>query len=304
MLYSFDDALAAERHTTQYFEMFGNRGIYDDGWTAVTKHRTPWDTGAGAQIPFDQDNWELYDTWSQSRNIAREHPEKLAELQRLWLIEAVKYNVLPLDDRTAQRFNSDLAGRPQLVGSRKSLLLGSGMGRLSENTVLNIKNKSFAVTAEMIVPNDGAEGVILAQGGRFGGWSLYTRGGKLKFCYNFVALEKYTITSNERLPAGKHQVRAELAYDGGGLGKGATVSLFVDGQKVGEGRVERTQAFIFSADETMDVGYESGSLVTDDYPAQNAFTGKLDWVDLSIGPAEADHLIDPQEIMKIAMVRQ
>ena len=129
-------------------------------------------------------------------------------------------------------------------------------------------------------------------------------GGKLKFCYNFVALQRYTIESTDRLPAGKHQVRAELAYDGGGLGKGGTVSLFVDGQKVGEGRVDRTQAFIFSADETMDVGYESGSPVTEDYPVQNAFTGKIDWVDVSIGPADADHLIDPQAYMKIAMIRQ
>jgi arylsulfatase A-like enzyme len=306
MVYSFNDANAQDRHTTQYFEMFGNRGIYHEGWAAVTKHRTPWIVDPEATKPFDEDIWELYDTnrdWSQARDLAAENPEKLAALKRLWLIEAVRYNVLPLDDRTAERFNAELAGRPDVLRGRKSMLLAAGMDRLSESSVPNVKNKSFAVTAEVVVPQAGVEGVILSQGGRFGGWSLYTKGGTLKFCYNFVALERYYIEAQKPLPAGKNQVRAELAYDGGGIGKGGTVSLYVNGDKVGEGRVDKTVPFIFS-EETMDVGHDTGTPVTDDFPADNAFTGKVEWVDVSIGQEDFGHFIDPQEYLKIAMIRQ
>ena len=306
MLYSFNDAKAADRHTTQYFEMFGNRGIYHQGWTAQTKHRTPW-LVTGKAPPFDEDVWELYDTskdWSQAKDLAKENPGQLAELQRLWLIEAVKFNVLPMDDRMAERFNAELAGRPDVMRGRKSMLLGPEMGRLSENSVPNIKNKSFTVTAEVIIPPEGAEGVVLSQGGRFGGWSLYTKENKLKFIYNFLSLERYNVEATKPLPTGQHQVSVEFAYDGGGLGKGGTASLFVDGNKIGEGRVDKTQPYVFSADETMDVGYESGSPVTDDYPADNRFTGKINWVEASIGPAEADHFIDEKELIKIAMARQ
>jgi arylsulfatase A-like enzyme len=307
MIYSFDDAKAADRHTTQYFEMFGNRGIYHEGWAAVTKHRTPWEIGAIATKPFDEDVWELYDStkdWSQAEDLAKAHPEKLEELKQLWLIEAVKYNVLPLDDRAAERLNAEIAGRPELMRGRKSLLLGTGMGRLPESTVPNVKNKSFVVTAALVVPEDGASGVIASQGGRFGGWSLYAKDGRLKFCYNFLALERYFIEAQQALPIGTHQVRAEFAYDGGGLGKGGTVSLFVDGGKVGAGRVERTQAIIFSPDETMDVGYEAGSPVTDDLPPKNAFTGKVEWVNVAIGQEAFDQVIDPKEYLKVAMIRQ
>jgi arylsulfatase A-like enzyme len=307
MLYSFNDAAAPDRHTTQYFEMFGNRGIYHEGWAAVTKHRTPWLVGSGATRPFDEDRWELYDTtkdWTQARDLAQEEPERLDQLKRLWLIEATRFNVLPLDDRTGERFNAELAGRPDLLHGRKSLLLGAGMGRLSENSVPNVKNKSFSVTAELVFPPALAEGVIVSQGGRFGGWSFYVKGGKPKFCYNFVGLEQYYVEAGQPLTPGTHQVRAELTYDGGGLGKGGTVSLFVDGSEVGRGRVDKTQPFLFSADETLDVGYESGSPVTDDLPASTAFTGQLEWVDVSIGHEDYDHFIDPAEFLKIALVRQ
>jgi arylsulfatase A-like enzyme len=184
MAYSFNDANAPERRETQYFEIMGNRGIYHKGWTAVTRHRTPWLTGAVELTAFDDDTWELYDTntdWSQSRDLAKEHPGKLHELQRLWLIEAVKYNVLPLDDRGAERANPEIAGRPQLIKGNRQLLFG-GMGRLTEGSIINIKNKSHAVTAEVVVPDSVAEGVIVAQGGLHGGWSLYTKDGKPKYC--------------------------------------------------------------------------------------------------------------------------
>jgi arylsulfatase len=286
--------------------MFGNRGIYHEGWTAVTKHMTPWLPNAKLP-PFDQDRWELYDTtkdWSQSQDLAKHLPDKLEELKRLWLIEAARYNVLPIDDRLLERLDSDMAGRPDLLRGRTDMMFGAGMGRLGENVVPNIKNKSFAITAELEIPDRGAEGVILSQGGRFGGWSLYARSGKLRFCYNFVGMERYCVESQQALPSGKHQVRAEFAYDGGGLGKGGTLTLFVDGKQVGSGRIDRTQGYAFSADETLDVGCDPGSPVVEDYPANNVFTGKINWVNESIGPADSDHLIDKEELLKIAMVKQ
>jgi len=310
MLYSFNDAKAADRHETQYFEMFGNRGIYHKGWTAVTKHRTPWETAAGAKLPaFDDDVWELYDTtkdWSQSKNLAKENPHKLHELQRLWLIEAVKFNVLPLDDRFIERANPELAGRPQLVKGTRQLLF-SGMGRLSESSIVNFKNKSHAVTAEVEVPPSGAEGVIVAQGGLTGGWSFYAKEGKPKYCYNFYGLNRYTVEGTSAIPPGKHQVRMEFRYDGGGLGKGGTVTLFIAGKKVGEGRVDQTEPFIFSADETLDVGFEAGSPVTYDYPARGTkFSGEVNWVEIDVDKdaEDLDHLISPEERLRIAMAIQ
>jgi arylsulfatase A-like enzyme len=183
MLYSFNDAEAPERHETQYFEMFCNRGIYHKGWSAVTKHRTPWEMASAVMPAFDDDVWELYDgntDWTQSKDLSKENPDKLHELQRLWLIEAVKYNVLPLDDRQAERFIPEVAGRPTLIKGNSQLLF-AGMGRLSENSVVDIKNKSWAVTAEVEVPPEGVEGVIIVQGGRFGGWSLYAKNGRATF---------------------------------------------------------------------------------------------------------------------------
>jgi arylsulfatase len=309
MLYSFNDAKAPERHETQYFEMFCNRGIYHKGWSAVTKHRTPWLMGGQKMLAFDDDVWELYDgskDWTQSNDLAKAMPEKLHELQRLWLIEAVKYNVLPLDDRQIERINSDLAGRPVLVKGNSQLLF-AGMGRLSENSVVNIKNKSFAVTADLDVPSSGASGVLIAQGGRFGGWSLYAHGGKAKFVYNVLGIKSFAIEATTPIPAGKTQVRLEFAYDGGGMGKGGTVTLYCDGKDVGKGRVEQTQGFIFSADETTDVGYESGTTVSPDYTAHTSrFNGRIHWVQIDLGKdaEDADHFITPDERIRVAMARQ
>ena len=308
MLYSFDAADAAGRHETQYFEMVGNRGIYHDGWTAVTRHRTPWETGAVKLPAFDDDVWELYDTstdWSQAHDLAKEHPQKLRDLQRRWLIEAVKYNVVPLDDRMVERANADLAGRPTLVKGHRQLLFG-GMGRLTENSVVNIKNKSHAVTAEIEVPTAGADGVIVAQGGMIGGWSLYVKDGKPKYCYNFFGMNRYTVESTNRIPPGTHQVRMEFTYDGGGLGKGGAVTLYVDGKRAGEGRVDQTEAFVFSADETLDIGDEFGSPVTPDYPPRKKFNGEVNWVQLDIDKdaEDADHYISPEERLRLVMARQ
>jgi arylsulfatase len=306
MLYAFDNAKAAERHETQYFEMFCNRGIYHKGWTAVTRHSTPWDTSKPMPA-FDADVWELYDTnkdWTQARNIAKDNPQKLGELQRLWLIEATKYSVLPLDDRRVERFNPDLAGRPQLVKGKTQILFG-GMGRLTENSVVNIKNKSYSVTAEVVVPKSGANGVIIAQGGRFNGWSLYAKDGKLKYCYNLLGIQLFYAESDKAIPAGQHQVRMEFKYDGGGLAKGGNALLYLDGKKVGEGRVEITVPMAFSADETCDVGKGTGSAVSPDYdPKDNEFTGEVNWVQIDLEKDGHDHLISPEERFRVAMARQ
>ena len=309
MLYSFNDVEAAERHETQYFEMNGNRGIYHKGWTAVTKHRTPWLTGAVKQIPFDDDVWELYDTttdWSQAHDLAREMPAKLHELQRLWLIEAVRHNVLPLDDRFVERANPAIAGRPDLIRGTRQLLY-HGMKRLSPYAIVNFANKSFAITAEVVVSERSAEGVILADGGSLGGFSLYAKGGKPKFCYNFFGME-YTFVEGDRpIPAGTHQVRMEFTYAGGGLGKGGDVTLFLDGRKAGQARIGRTAPFGFSADETADVGIEAGSPVSPDYgPRGNAFTGRVNWVEIDVDKAafDQDHILTGEERFRVAMALQ
>jgi arylsulfatase A-like enzyme len=307
MAYSFDDAGAEERRRTQYFEMFCNRGIYHQGWTAVTQHGTPWLLGE-KMVPLAEDVWELYDTtsdWTQSKDLAKEKPEKLEELQRLFLIEAAKYNVLPLDDRRAERFIPELAGRPSLIKGNRQLLFG-GMGRLSENSVVNIKNKSHAVRAEIEVPEGGAEGVIIAQGGSIGGWSLYLKEGKPRYCYNLLGMQRFYVDTDEEVPAGTHQVRMQFDYDGPGLGKGGTVTLYLDGDKIGEGAVPGTAPAVFSADDTCDVGRENGALVAEDYPVPNTFTGEVNWVEIDIGEAaeDADHRLDPDEMVRVAMARQ
>jgi arylsulfatase A-like enzyme len=308
MRYAFDEAGAADRRVTQYFEMFCNRGIYHEGWAAVTRHSIPW-LMAPSLPALDEDVWELYDTnsdWSQARDLAAEQPAKLEELQELFMEEARKYGVLPLDDRRVERFNADLAGRPTLITGNSQILF-SGMGRLTENVLLNVKNKSHAVTAEIIVPEGGAEGVIFAQGGEFGGWSLYLADGVPRYCYNLFGLQRSKIEGDSPISSGEHQVRMEFAYDGGGLAKGGTVTLYVDGSKVADGRVEATTPMMFSGDETADVGRDTASPVSDDYAgATSVFSGTVSWVQIDLGEdaEDADHLITPEERLRVAMARQ
>ena len=277
MMYSFNEAKAKDRHVTQYFEMFGNRAIYDSGWLAGTVHRAPWEMKPRAALLDDK--WELYDTrndFSLANDLAAKNPAKLKEMQDLFMKEAVKNRALPIDDRVVERVNAKLAGRPDLMGDRTSLTLHAGMKGMSENVFLNIKNRSLTITADVEIPQGGANGVIIAQGGRFGGWSLYMKEGKPVYVYNFIGLKRDTVASSQTVPAGKATIRFEFAYDGGGLGKGGLGTLFVNDKKVAEGRIERTQPMIFSADETADVGEDDATPVTEDYKAyDNKFTGKI-----------------------------
>ena len=305
MAYSFDESGAPERHTTQYFEIFVNRGIYHHGWTAVTRHSIPW---LVAPMPaLDDDVWELYGPgdWTQAHNLAAENPEKLRELQRLFLIEAARYNVLPLDDRRVERFDAEMAGRPTLVRGRTQLLYG-GTQRLSENATINLKNRSHSVTAEVTVPDGAAAaGVIITQGGAFGGWALYAVDGRPRYCYNFAGLQRFYVEGERAIPPGTHQIRLEFAYDGGGLGKGGSATLYLDGVQIGTGRVEATMPLIFSGDETTDVGVDLGSPVAEDYGVHgNQFSGTVQWVQLDRGLDDTDHLISPEERWRVALAIQ
>ena len=283
--YSFDDAKAEERHTTQYFEMFVNRGIYHEGWTACTRHSVPW--LLNAKLPkIEDDIWELYapEDWTQANNIAAQNPAKLKELQQLFLLEGAKYNVFPLDDRRVERAIPALAGRPDLLAGRTSQTLYAGMSHMNENTVLDIKNKSHAVTAEVTVSDDKATGAIIVQGGRFGGWGLYLKSGVPAHCYNYFGFEHVYARAIQPLEPGKHTIRYEFKYDGGGVGKGGVGTLFVDGQKVGEARVLHTVPFVFSADDFTDIGIDNGAPVTEDYETPfGRFTGKISWVRIDVG---------------------
>ncbi|MET4156611.1 arylsulfatase [Agromyces sp. PvR057] len=304
MNYSFDEKGADERHTTQYFEMLGNRAIFHKGWTAVAKHKDPW---LASSHGLDDDVWELYNVeedWTQSNDLAAREPAKLAELQRLFLIQAARFNVLPMDIRSAERFNEEIAGRPALVRGTSQTLY-AGMKRLSENSFINIKNKSFTVTASVTVPDVGAAGVVIAQGGSYGGWSFYAHDGALAFAYNILGIDTDYVRSDVALTPGKHEIRAHFAYAGGGLGKGGTVTLFDGDTVVGEGEIARTLPFFFSMDETVDVGADVASPVSADYGSRgNEFTGRIAWVRVDAGDDSHDHLMDPDHRMQIAMTRQ
>lgn len=285
LAYSFDDAKAEERHTTQYFEIAGNRAIYHEGWFARTIHRAPWESSPRANLA--NDTWELFDVrqdFSLSNDLATKHPEKLKELQAQFLIEAREHHVLPLDDRLFERALAEKVGRPDLMAGRTSLTLGEGMTGMMENVFINVKNKSKTLSAELDIPQGGANGTVIAQGGRFGGWSLYVKDGVPAYDYNFLGMQNASIQASKPLPAGKVKLRFEFAYDGGGLGKGGQGTLYVNDEKVGEGRITHTQPMIFSADETADVGIDLGTPVVEAIGSEHrsAFTGGIDKVTVQV----------------------
>jgi arylsulfatase len=296
MMYTFDDAKATDRHTTQYFEIFGNRGIYHDGWLAETVHKAPWEPKPRAALKDDK--WELYnaaDDFSLANDLAASNPAKLKELQSLFMSEAAKNHALPVDDRGNERLIAALAGRPDLMGNRTSLTVYEGMVGMTENVFLNTKNRSHTITAEVEIPQGGANGVIIAQAGRFGGWSLYLKDGKPTYTYNYLGLSEYKVAGPAALPAGKATIRYEFVYDGGGMGKGGVGTLFVNGKSVATSRIEHTQCCAFSADEGADVGEDMETNVTNDYrEGDNKFTGKIDKVTVALAPGSTDKKDDQQ----------
>jgi arylsulfatase A-like enzyme len=279
MLYTFNNPKAPSTHTTQYFEIFGNRAIYNDGWLAGTVHRAAWERTP--RRPLEKDIWELYDTssdFSLTNDLASKNPDKLKEMQELFLKEAVKYQVLPLDDRMEERIIASAVGRPDLMAGRTSLTVHQGMIGMSENVFINLKNKSHVITAELEIPKNGANGVIIAQAGRFGGWSLYLKDGKPNYTYNWLGLQRYTIAARQALPAGKGTLRFEFAYDGGGIGKGGAGTILFNSKAIAAGRIDHTQCCIFSADEGTDVGADEGTPVTEAYKVPFKFTGTINSV--------------------------
>jgi arylsulfatase len=275
MVYSFDNANAKEQRHTQYFEMFGNRAIYNDGWIAACRHgRLPWEN-AGS-FDFDKDTWELYkldEDFSEYNDVAAKYPEKLRELREIFWMEAVKHNVLPLDDRFIERADPSL--RPSLIEGRTEFAYYPGAVRIPESSAPNTKNKSHTITVNLENPREGCNGVLVAEGGIVGGFTLYVKEGRPTYEYNWFTQERYKVTGSQKLPIGACAIRIDFDYDGGGIGKGGNVSLFVNDKKVAAGRVEKTEIARFSADETFDVGMDTGSPVSTDYESPNPFTGTI-----------------------------
>lgn len=288
MLYTVDDAQAKDRRTTQYFEMFGNRGIYHNGWVACTRHSIPWLMVENP--PLENDIWELYnidEDFSEANNLAETNPEKLKELQEIFNQEATKNHVFPIDDRRSERFNPAIAGRPDLLGPRKTLTVYEGMVGIAENAFINVKNTNYTITADVEIPKAGANGVIIAQAGKFGGWTLYMKNGKLQHEYNYFGVENTRVTSATPVSPGTHTLKYEFIFDGGKPGAGGTSILYVDDKKVGEGKIPKTQPFVFSADEGVDVGMDGETNVSNDYKeGDNSFTGKIQQVKVEVPPGK------------------
>lgn len=282
MLYAFNNASAPDSRKTQYFEIIGNRAIYHDGWFAGTIHKAPWEPAP--RRPLNEDVWELYNVnedFSQAHNLAEKNPEKLEEMKKLFLEEAVKYNVLPIDDRSIERMDPAIAGRPDLMNGRKELVLYEGSKGIPENAFINVKNTSMSITADVEVPAN-ANGVILCQGGDFGGWSFHLVNGKPSYTYNWVAIEITTITSSKPLSPGRHTLKFNFAYDGG-RGAGGTGTIFIDGEKVAEGKIANTNSNTFGVDETADVGTDENTPVLLSYKGKQKFTGKIHKVVVNTG---------------------
>ena len=281
MKYSFDSATAPDTRKTQYFEMIGNRAIYHDGWYAGTIHKAPWEFKP--RRPLEEDIWELYNVnedFSQANNLADKNPEKLEELKKKFMEEAVKYNVLPIDDRSIERLDPKIAGRPDLMNGKKTLTLNEGARGIPENAFINVKNTSLTITADVDVPANGS-GVILCQGGDFGGWSFYMIDGKPAYTYNWVGLEFYTINATEKVSPGKHTIKFDFAY-AGGRGAGGKGTIYLDDKKVGEGDIAKTNANTFGIDESADLGVDENTPVTMRYKDKEKFTGKIKQVKIEL----------------------
>jgi arylsulfatase len=289
MAYTFDASRAPGRRKTQYFEIAGNRAIYHEGWFAGTVHKAPWE--GVSRHPLIEDTWELYhvdEDFSMARNLAAENPAKLKELQELFTQEAIHHHVLPIDDRTIERFDPKVAGRPDLMNGRTELTVYPGMVYMTENAFINVKNTSFDLEAEVEVKKGDDHGVLLAQGGRFGGWAFWLKQGKPVFSYNFLGLELYQVEGKETVTPGQRKLKVAFVYSGqrGARGAGGNVNLYLDGRKVGEGQVGKTHPNTFSLDDTADTGIDTGTAVDPAYGegSENAFSGRLKQVKISLRP--------------------
>jgi arylsulfatase len=279
LAYTFNDVSAAEQHKVQYFEMLGNRGVYQDGWFARTIHRPAWKLKPATTL--QEDKWELFNTnedFSLANDLAAQNPEKLKEMQALFMKEAEKYHVLPIDDRLLERTNAALMGRPTVLGDRNTMTLGEGMKGMGVDVFLDLRSTSYTIAAEVAV-NANGNGVIVCQGGRFGGLSFYMKNGKPAFSYNYLGMESTQVISSQSLKPGNYQLVYDFKYDGGGPGKGGVGTITVNGKKVAEKRIEKTQPGIFSVDDLADVGTDDGTHVAD-YGASAKFNGKITKVHL------------------------
>lgn len=284
-LKSFTDKAAPETRTTQYFELLVNRGIYHDGWMASSRSFVPWTPIRGEFDPLTA-KWELYDVakdFSQAEDLAAKHPEKVKELEEMFWREAEKYKVLPLDWRAVERLNSELQGRPSLAGKRNTYVYYPGQIALPDGACPPVLNKSFSVTAEIEIPEQGAEGMIFTHGGLMGGYGIYLRDGKAHLVYNMLAIERFTVTS-EALPKGKVTLAVNFAYEGkkGERGKPATVTITANNKKIGEGRLPKTVPIQFSLGEGIDVGADTGSAVDFTYKLPFRFTGVIEKVTVEL----------------------
>jgi arylsulfatase len=293
MMYTFADATAPPARRTQYFELVANRALYHDGWVAcTTPKRPPWvNVGGTTKNPADDYEWELYnveDDFSEAKNLAKANPQKLRELQDLWWSEAAKYNVLPLDDRMAERIDPTV--RPSLTKGRTKFTYYPGMTRIPEGSAPITRNRSFTITADVEIPKDGASGVLATMGGRFGGWGLLVMDGKPRFDYAMSnqPKDRYKVAAQEKLAPGKHKILLDFKYDGGGAGKGATAVLSVDGKEVAKGRINQTIPLRFSLDECFDVGEDTGTPVAEDYADRMPFrfTGTLNRLVIELSPPQ------------------
>jgi arylsulfatase A-like enzyme len=277
LAYTFDDAAAPERHTVQYFEMFGNRGIYQDGWYARTIHRAAWEMKPRADMT--EDKWELFNTredFSLANDLASQNTEKLKAMQELFIQQAEKYHVLPLDDRLLERTNAALMGRPTVMGDRKTVTYCEGMKGMGPDVFIDLRNTSYTITSEIATDANG-NGVIVCQGGRFGGLAFYMKGGKPAFSYNYLGLESTQIIADQALKPGNYKLVYDFKYDGGGPGKGGIATIYVNDKKVAEKKLDKTQPGIFSVDDLADIGADDGTHVAD-YGKSSIFNGKINYV--------------------------
>jgi arylsulfatase len=284
MVYSLNDAKAADRRKAQIFELVSNRGMYQNGWMASSIAYLPW---AATRTGFDPNKarWELYNIdqdFSQADDLAAQNPDKLKALVDLWWAEAARHDVLPLDWRSIERLSEQITGRPNLAAGRKTLVYSTPLVALPEGSAPDLKNKSFTITADVGIPASGAQGVLFTQGGITAGWGFYVQDRKLVGMHNYIDSKRYRVVSTESVPTGKVKLALAFTYDGGGMGKGGTITLLANGKQIGTGRIDSTAGFKYSLYEGQDIGEDSGSPVDTTYTPPFKFTGTIERVTVEL----------------------